>query len=35
MGQQRREPFLSPCKEKGKETTDQKLMVVVCAKLGI
>lgn len=35
MGQQRREPFLSPCKEKGKETTDQKLMVAVCAKLGI
>lgn len=25
MGQQRREPLLSPCKEKGKETMDQKL----------
>lgn len=35
MGQQRREPLLSPCKEKGKETTDQKLLVAVCAKLGI
>lgn len=25
MGQQRRQPLLSPCKEKGKETMDQKL----------
>lgn len=35
MGQQRREPLLFPHKEKGKETMDQKLMVVVRTKLGV